>query len=550
MPEQPDRQKHRNRKFSIPFMGEGGRQNCFSRNDFLTGQSQVRFGDQQSMNVTSEDEVPGPDGNPETYPKNWPKAGRILGVPKVVVMTSLPCWPEFWENCSFDCPRTVIGTLLKDPSSGPYGNYRYLQQYDSAAIDWKGHSTGSVNDAEYRFCQEIGTGTGTYPRQHSKLIDTVFPAAAKILAGLPEPIYAIIPRYMPSRYDSIVNKNIAYVPWTRFSRWWSGSDGDDVDFSVGLGNDDCDIYGAPFSPRGRVHMDPQGPNNVSDCNPPKMPCLLAGDPTYFGTNVLHMYIGHWAMKWGIDPNILTFESYPLSPIAEQIATQLIGDNYHGSPIPGYDGSRLIWFDYGYNYGYMSSDGKGNNSSTGGVAGLLNYYKGSLTSAANNYKTAFWKYRDFATRLFQYPEPIKMIWNPDILFKDQKWCAAEGFWFGFDTFDDWVNLHPPTEDGHFSNMVDAPDNPLHLKTCINVTRTPDSPNIREGVNYAFPYLKDRVEAYYRGIDPGTSMFMDGMIAQNQLDEYNVVNEGSGADMMSADGIVDYVRTYFAAQEEQT
>lgn len=121
MPADPDKGLHANRSHSIPT--NGGPPNCFSRSDILDGKTRAAFGGGQSMAVCEDGESV---SNPDTWPKAWPKKGRVLKVPKCVILSSFPFWTLYWPNCYFYFPRDVIG----DTGLGFLGNYYYLDQWN------------------------------------------------------------------------------------------------------------------------------------------------------------------------------------------------------------------------------------------------------------------------------------------------------------------------------------------------------------------------------------------------------------------------------------
>jgi hypothetical protein len=122
MPPHPDKKLQANRLYSVPWSTKGP-QNCMSRKDILDGATQSAFGSGQSLQIcTDEDEA----NDPAERPQNWPTAGKVLGVPKVVILSSLPFWTVMWESSYFFFPRDVIG----EDSKGDFGNYYYFDQWD------------------------------------------------------------------------------------------------------------------------------------------------------------------------------------------------------------------------------------------------------------------------------------------------------------------------------------------------------------------------------------------------------------------------------------
>jgi hypothetical protein len=502
-------------------MGNSGPMNCFSRGDFLTGKSPVRFGPGQSANILTREEVPAdaPNPTPELWPKDWPMAGRLLTVPRVVVLSDFIAWPEFWERCAFDYPRDVLGELF---TSGRFTNYYYLDQWNIGK-DWRTSTVDPIDSLEYRFERDIGTVENPNFKQHRQMWD-IFREAKRILEAQDNPVYVVLPNWIPKSVYEIPTRN-NWRAWTNDNVYWPGFGQAQTD--VLHGHSGCDIF-FTGGHRGRTHPDPASPYWRSECDdPPSVPCLACPTP-FFGTNVLHLWFGHWCMNWG-GAGLLNYETFPLSPAGIQTGPILSG-NYLGAAADGFDGKRLIWRDAGLNYGYMTP-----------YTALLDNYASRLASAAAEYKENFWKYRDFGVRFIPWQEPWELPLSPARIKDDQKWCAAGAFYFGL-SFTEFQALIT-TEDQY---AVDYSAETGDVKFANTISRTPDSPSIRQAMA-DFDLFFARVKAYYSdpatGLDAGTRLFLEEMISRHQLSDYNIAMAESPTDLFTVDGLVEYINSYF-------
>jgi hypothetical protein len=529
MPEVPEERLHRNRPYSIPTMGDGGPTNCFSRSDFLTGRSPVKFGPGQPANSFTREEVPSDAPapsvpTPELWPTDWPMAGRLLTVPRVVVLSDFIAWPEFWERCVFDYPRDVLGLIL---SQSRLTNYYYLDQWNLGQ-DWRTTAVPPVDSAEYRYERDLTGGAGiANPNfaQHQNLW-TVFRQAKEILENQPDPIYVVLPNWIPKNVYEIPTRN-NWRAWVNDDIYWPGFGQAQTD--ILHGHSGCDIF-FEGGHRGRTHPDPTAPYWRSECDdPPSVPCLACPTP-FFGTNILHLWFGHWCMNWG-GSGLLNFETFPLSPAGIQTGPILNG-SYLGASADGFDGKRLIWRDVGLNYGYTTP-----------YTALLDNYASRLASAAANYKENFWKYRDFGVRFVPWTQPWDLALSPFRIKEDQKWCAAGAFYFGF-TFAEFQAL---VSNGD-QYAVDYSAETGGVKFANTVTRTPDSPSIIRAIE-DFELFFARVKAYYSdsgtGLDAGTVNFLTEMIARHELAGYNVAmaTRANWEALHTVDGLVEYINDYF-------
>ncbi len=559
MPENPQLGLHRNALGGVVCIGRGGPSNCMSVNDFLFGNTPLCFGSGQSNNIFTETEVGIRDENfdpvkdPELWPKQFYRPGQILRIPKVVIFSAFITWMEFWDYCSFDFPHDVIGLIF---STGVITNYYYFDQWDCDG-DWRGivdpdpyvpappHGNAVDTDPgmgkkEFRYSHAVNSGGSFQSAWYPQWLDFYEQArnAKKTLEALEEPIYVIIGHW--DVIDEIFEKERGHSIPTR-NTWtlWMNNDAYSQDGTgeahpnVLAGIGDCDIF-IPDGHRARTHPDQSCPNWRSECdNPPTVPALLCPEPL-IGADVLHIWVGHFCINHG-DPEAIAFETYPQCPGGAMLGTVFSG-TYLGAPIDFYDGRRNAWRDIGFNYGYMKD-----NDGTGNVKGLYNYYRTQISAAANTYKQNFWKYRNFGVRIYNWQKnQWNFNWNASAIKKDQKWCAAQQFYFGFTLAE--FEARVTGEDSYFVDYSDS--QPAHLKFGNTVGRSPDSPTIRLGVNNAIQYLQPRVEAYYNGVDEGTTKFWNKVINDNELGPYNVSYAGEWPVELAQVAI-----DYFAGKEEE-
>ena len=121
MPEVPSLGLHRNRALSIPT--SGGLPNAFSRTDILDGTTPAAWGSDQSAGIAVDGQS---TTDPDTWTKNWYAKGRVLRVPKALILSSFPQWTAYWPGCYFYFPRDVIN----NDGFGQLGNYYYFDQWN------------------------------------------------------------------------------------------------------------------------------------------------------------------------------------------------------------------------------------------------------------------------------------------------------------------------------------------------------------------------------------------------------------------------------------
>lgn len=591
MPAVPDKNLHANRPFSIPT--DDGPKNCFSRSDILTGKTPSAFGSSQSAGITTDGES---SKDPATWPKLWPRQGRLLKVPKCVILSSFPFWTLYWPTSYFYFPRDVIG----DTGLGFLGNYYYFDQWnglDQSITDsnpdysflsnydlsdpqvvatipgssayqnnqaWSdmaflnpADKTGVYNayanclastqdgsgcDAvpQYlinkcpipptseRYFQGVCQADNPYYSIHPQILNAFLQAKAILENDPVDPIYVVIPNWMPQKMYQVRNASLKQRH-ENLNRAHGGAINGRPCAVVDV--NPCyienDICWAPPYP------DKNDPRNAIGFNAPQVPWLMSMDPG-FGTNVLHLYVGHPNLSYEASSNFYDYQAWPLTPELQWIAGPIATGNYLGSGVPFFSGRRAVWRMSGFDYGYANH----------GAEGLYDTVYGPIVGqAAATYKTNFWNFRNFATRLFTYDAQWNFSWDFTRLYNDRRDdCPATQFYFGFDfaTFAAIYTGSSPDNQIFDCSQVD------HIKDAETQNFFPDLASINQAINVG-KSLSQRVESYYNGNDPGAADFFQLAIDRNGLADYNVSYEGvfPGA-MLDPDGIAAYVRDFFNNQ----
>lgn len=646
MPAQPELGLHANRKHSVPSLSKGARgaYYCFSTTSLLTGKVQSAFGSGQSMAVCTDGEesepptltsVTRPDRGPyptqtdpdapgsersnnalattaNTWPKLWFNAGRIMRVPKTVILSSVPFWPCWWPSTYFFGNRDVIGF---DSLAGLFTNYYYFDQwntqdivggsgdfpFDSTAPDYTftygnpnydfgllqtasgqaddyidtegihhlpntrnntidalnqfyglgpttdeltssitiqaepdyiapggvGNSSGPV----VRYSQVVGMATNGYYESHQALIDAFRIVKKQLESNATDPIFVIIPGWMPYRlyqcYNSFLNRQAEQL---------NGAHGGAINGQPCNVSDAVPCYNYVPQTWNPVYPEVFDPRNAQAFNSGQVPWLSTADPG-FGTNVLHLYIGHPVMKFFESGSIFDYQAFPLTPEVQWIAGSVYQGAYTGSAQPYFAGRRDVWDSSGFDYGY-----------TGIITPESLYearYRPIVENAATQYKQNFYNYRNFTTRLYTYNDGIECNFSPQNIKKDQENnCPSTQFFFGFNTFAEFAAQYD-TEDHSISDCEDSGANPPHLKYGEALANFPDTPSLLQAITLVYPGIMNRITAYYASIDPGAAEFYQLSVDLNDLDDYNVNYKGSydglGAD---PDAIIEEIRDYFS------
>lgn len=605
MPAQPDKDLHANRRFSVPVSGSGGPKNCFSRGDILTGKTPAAFGSDQSMQICIDGE-----SNPTELPRRWLQAGRVLRVPRTVILSSLPFWTCWWPSAYFYAPRDVIG---EDLVTGEFGNYYYFDQWNDvndasmtlpdysfalnnsnyvgtpqqttqyAAGDpnylnnqvWKNFDS-SLTTADKqtvynmrsscatvstlpddpdcdaipsylfnlcaqppaeRFSQIVCHVTNPYYQQHADLIKVFQEVKKKLEADPINPIFVIIPEWMPTELTQTRN---AFLKGSH--ELLNGAHGGSANKKPCDVSDSIPCYNYVPVCWAPAYPDINAPQNQETFTTPGVPFLLSTHPGV-GTDVLHLYIGHPCMKYSPSNSIWDFQAWPLTPEVQWIAGPVFQGTYLGSTLPFFAGRRAVWRDLGFDYGY-----------TGTITPESLYetrYKPLVEAAVGTYKKEFYNYRNFSTHLFTYRNDWTFPWDFNQIWKDQENnCTSTQFFFGFNTFAEFAAQY----DGVDTNISDCEDdggpNPAKLKYGETHNNFPDTPSISAAVHNFFPPIAARIENYYNTIDTGSKAFYDLVIKKNDLEPYNVVSRGTVRnDFFDADGLIAYIQAYFAKELDQ-
>ena len=579
MPEVPDKGLHRNRALSIPT--SGGQPNCFSRTDILDGKTPAAWGSDQSAGIAVDGES---KDDPDTITKNWYTKGRVLRVPKAVILSSFPQWTAYWPGCYFYFPRDVIG----DDGFGQLGNYYYFDQWNmldpntttSPDYGWAGPDASSgdagyqnnpvwnqftnldpstkstIYNAQYacntfgdpdcsdipsylmnicptpplteRYFQCVAQVENPYYTLHPAYMQA-FLEAKQILESDPiDPIYVNIPNWLSTKLYQVRNGFL-----TQTHETLNGVHGGAVNGSP------CNVFdAAPCYNETPICWAPPYPDiNAPSAQLPfdgaTVPWLMSADPGV-GTNTLHIYIGHPNMNYDASGSPYDYQAWPLTPEMQWTLGPVASGNYLGSALPYFAGRRLIWRAFGFDYGY-----------NGGITPQNlwdNVYGGLVSGAAEGYKQNFWKMRNMGVRLFTYNVTWNFGWTFGVLDKDRRnTCPATQFYDGFETFADFASIYDNQDD----SISDCEDyGPPYLKVGETMNYFPAKADI-DRAKVVGALLTPRVENYYNGMDPGSADFFKIAINETGLDDYNVSYEGSapGA-FVSAGGFVDYVREYFS------
>lgn len=555
----PDEQKqrHANTIHSYPWNSESQGWST-NRTPILLGKVDAAFGSDQSLDVASN------DVRPPFNPKKWHKKGRCLRVPKCVILSSLPMWTLASAARSyFYAPRAVIGTLLGDVTR--FGNYYMLSQWDEPndpvstenyGIDdpnmlsstfWdqfdppvpdadkelytsyyddlisnrplSGQNVlGGGDTPSERFSQKVGTLNSVYYTYHQQLLAS-FTAAKAILESDPnDPIYVTIPVWLP---PSLAQKRNGSLKFQREKRK-AGRGGECQSIDVVQCNEFKDVAWGPYYP------DAESNRNDIDFEGCKVPWLATCNPG-FGTNVLHMYAGHPCVSFTGARDAFGYQAWPMTSEAWFIGPVIMG-TYLGSPFPFFRGRRTLWRDQGLNYGFLGH----------GVGGVYNYYSGIYAGGAERYKQHFYKYRNFGTRIFNYPSNNTVEWSLENIWKDYKEeCPGTRFYFGF-SFAEYSKAFAD-EDVRY---VDCAAQHNDLRVAEAYVRFPPAQGIREALSHFLPPIRQRVDDYYSGIESGSAGLFASALEANGLSECNVKFEGACSVMLDPEALVEYIRAYFA------
>lgn len=647
MPAQPELGLHANRKHSVPSLtpGSRGAKYCFSVTSLLTGKVQSAFGSGQSMGVCTDGEesepptlepvtrtgvspfyptVTDPDApnsgpanqilanTANTWPKLWFNSGRIMRVPKTVILSSLPFWTCFWPSAYFYGNRDVIGL---DGATGIFTNYYYFDMWntqdlgggdpafpvDTSPPDYTftygnpnydygllqtpsgpsddyidnsgvhhlpntrdttldslnqfyslGPTSAQLNasitvqaEPDYiapggvgvsagpvvRYSQVVGSALNDYYQGHQKLIDAFRIVKKQLESNATDPIFVIIPGWMPYRLYQCYNSFL-----TRSAESLNAAHGGSVNGQPCNVSDAIPCYNYTPVTWNPVYPEIFDPRNAEGFNTSQVPWLSTVDPG-FGTNVLHMYVGHPVIKYFTSSSIFDFQAFPLTPEVQWIAGSVYQGDYTGAAQPYFAGRRDVWESEGFDYGY-----------TGVITPeslYLTRYGPIVQNAATAYKANFYNFRNFTTKLYTYKDGINCLFSPQSINKDQeRTCPSTQFFFGFNTFSEFAANYD-SEDNTISDCEDSDANPPHLKYGETANAFPSTESLGQASGLVYPGIMSRIMQYYASIDPGAAQFYQLSVSNNDLTEYNVSYEG-GYSGLSADpdAIIETIRNYFS------
>lgn len=553
---------HKNRRYTVP--SNGGSFQPLSSSDALTGRLRTQYGSSQNMEVANSGEDP---NDPSTWPARWPVPGSPIGVPRTVILSSFPNWMVWWPDTYFYGRRDVIGVMGTPPYL--FGNYYYFEQWNYPSVvvndntvyntkadelkspwlntpgyvfnNMKGSGNANLYDRNYnnqtlndqpdpippytligcndppseRFSQFVLRRlVNPYYTFHQQLRAT-FKQVKKILEAQVDPIYVIDADWCPNNLRQLRN---AYLTQTREKFNPAHGTGPNIVDVNPCFSDLPECWGPSY---------PDRPKGVMPFNGYQVPWLVNGDPG-FGTNVLHLYCGHANMGYTSVNNIFDYQAWPAGPEGFYIGP-LLSSTYFDTPNPFFTGRRMLWRDFGLDYGYVNHGAKGLYDSR---------YGPIVQSAAGNYNQNKYNYRNLTTKLYTYPNKWGFPWETNNLWQDQNdLCQATAFYFGL-TFQEFLDLI--SNEDNTAQDLSAYFN--DVKIAARIIKTPDSASIRTAIDTFYPPIQRRVEAYYNGIEPGTADFWRLSIEQNDLAP-DVSFEGDCASFLSADGIIEVILKHF-------
>lgn len=598
MPAQPSLGLHANRRYSVPSVSRGtrGPNYNFSVQNILTGKVASAFCAGQSMSVCvdGEEEVGPPvDGVPaNTWPKKWFRPHTVLRVPKVVILSSVPFWTLFWPRTYFYGNRDVIG---QDPATGIFNNYYYFDQwntqdigqgdsrfdtdstppnqtykfgnpnYDYSSIQTVSNDTlnqyncgmlesqvttamltasitiqaepcyvgpGGVGDdpgPKVRFSQVVGQlDNSCYYDGHQHLIDQFVRIKKALEADPIDPIFVLIPTWMPYRmyqcYNSFLKRNVQHL---------NPGHGGAVNYRPCDISDSIPCYNYEPTKWNPVYPEIFDPRNGQGFNANQVPWLSTANPG-FGTNVLHMYVGHPVMKYFNSSSIFDYQAFPLTPEVQWLAGPVYAGLYTGDTQPYFAGRRLVWKTFGYDYGY-----------TGTITADSLYntrYHGIVESAAAQYKANFYEFRNLATRIMTYASGLSPVFNGMEILKDrERTCPATQGYFGFETFADYAAIYD-NEDDSIEDCSWVP--PAFLKFGETTNAFPDAKSLNIATEMIYPGIEAHIRAYYDSIEPGSQAFFQKAIDINNMDEFDVqLDDPVDAGSADSDFFISYIKEYF-------
>lgn len=379
-------------------------------------------------------------------------------------------------------------------------------------------SSGPAAAPTARYHQIVCRLQNQYFQYHQQMLQAFMEAKIALESDPKDPIYVVIPEWVPPEIYQIRNSYLL-MP-TEEKNWQHGEDCTVADIIP------CHTYyNAPWGP---PYPNVNDSRNYPDYDGPTCPWLHCPEPG-FGTNVLHMYCGHPCVRYYESNNPFEMQAWPLTPEGNYIGPLLNGNYLGNTAQPYFAGRRAVWRDLGFDYGYMNH----------GAQGVYNYYAPIIEAAADKRKQNFLKYRQFETRIFTFPQGVNRSWNLDAIRDDRKQdCDATQFYFGFE-FDDFASMHS-NEDISYINCASQNGG---LRVATAKPFFPDAQSIRDATSKFYPPIQKRVNDYYNGIEPGSEEEFQIAIERNGLGKYGVQYGGAADAMLTAGGIIEYVREHF-------
>lgn len=484
----PEAEKHANRKHGLMYNGGDGRK-LARRSNFLEGRSKMSFGHEQNGSV-----IGGINLEDETHwPTTWAPASTLMRVPRTVILSCFPNWTLMWEQATWNFPNNVF----ERNKNGDLTNYYYFEMWDGPSYDG-------------RYNRIVGSHASPYFAYYQDMRNAFDEAKIRLEK---RGYHVVIPDWLPR--DGILPKALPKI----------GTDeraNPERDSPPDFSNLQDSCYVAYDKAWIGYRPDVQEPSNHMGWATKFAP-LVAPHP-YFGSNTLHLYCGHPNSNITLKPTMEGWEFTPFTPEGNWLAGVYMTLGYTGAPLEFFDGRRNAIREYGWGWGGDDYE----------------YYKSlSVENTVNSYKTNFWKYRDLHTHLFSFPEPQwDFGWNPSAIYADQEWCHNVRFYFGFE-YEEFCSTF-------YGDAVDIEcyrdrSEEFDLKVLEERGRSPSTESIENGLVEA-GYIIQRIENYYRNIEPTTLDFYNRMKEDFTLPNVEVSDESDF--LMDAGAIVEYVEEHFA------
>jgi hypothetical protein len=526
---QPEKRLHANRQFGL-FSNKGDKKTSLRRSHYVAGEEspikkQFHFGHLASPKVVTQPNILHPYGFSENdencFSREWHKAGRLLRVPKVVMLSTLPAWHLLWKECSIMIPRQVSFTWNAMPisESNPTANWYQFDQWNgNLANEWLSSNGGPVESPWWKM--------------HRDLWDVFEEAAEMLISDRKDPIFCFLPKWIPKSVTMKMREKVGN--WYRPNperEWWQAI--------LPPYFNDVEVRSTVLYP------DVESGANLTANSWQGAP-VLAAPRCFFGGDVLHMYFGHWATRTSINGrDLFAYQSWPYFPEGIHLGSTIFSPGYLGAALPSFQGARFPWRWNGYPYGYMESD-------------LTGWYAESVASSVNQFKANYWQYRDWHTDIIPYNFSWEEDVNTSAIYINRRKTTEMRFYFGDNDCCDpgcgticgfCALLGCDGVDTFFRHREDGlASEGTGLKTGELTTTFVSMPELNRAVGETLRPVQMRFNEYYGSIEQGTMNFFANMIASHGLADYGFRLLPDGAKkFLSATAIVEHVKLHFEQQE---